>query len=474
MHPTSTKIIATLGPATRNIHTIRKLIAAGVDIFRLNFSHGTHTDHAAAINAVRQAAIEVSSPVAIMQDLQGPRIRTGKLSGKKQIHLKEGSQITLRAGDFEGNENLLGVNYEKLALELHGNSRILIADGMIELTVNEINGDDILCTIVSGGTIGENKGINLPGAKLSVSAPTEKDIEDLTFGLEQGIDFVALSFVGAAEDLNRLKLFIKKQGASVPVISKIERIEALEHIDDIIKASDGVMVARGDLGIEIPTESVPIVQKEIIRKANSLAVPVITATQMLESMIKSSRPTRAEATDVANAIIDGTDAVMLSGETSIGKHPVQAVSVMDRISRSAEAFFSGHTQVKIDHEALSDHIRQIALARAVNIIVEEIQAKAIVVFTITGATAGFISQQRPPVPVYALTPLAETFRKLSLVWGVQPVLFDMFDNTDIMIQHAGMKMIESGKISDGDTVIYVAGAATSTPGGVDMLKIHTF
>ncbi len=474
MKPTSTKIIATLGPATRNIHIVKKLITAGVDVFRFNFSHGTHQEHQKAIRTVRKAASEVSSPVAIMQDLQGPRIRTGKLSGRKNIQLKEGAQITLRAGNFEGNEQLLAVNYDNLSLELHVNSRVLISDGMLELVVVKIDGNDILCNIVTGGTIGENKGINLPGTKLSVSAPTEKDIEDLRFGIEQGIDFVALSFVGASDDVNRLKAFLNKQGKNIPVISKIERSEALDNIDSIILVSDCVMVARGDLGIEIPTESVPIAQKEIIKKANSLAVPVITATQMLESMIKSPRPTRAEATDVANAILDGTDAVMLSGETSIGKHPVEAVAVMDRISKAAETLISKHNIININHDELSENTRQIALAGAANQIAKDINAKAIVAFTMTGTTARFISQQRPSVPVYALTPNAETFRKMSLYRGIQPAVVKLFKNTDQMIEQAGAKMIESGKVTSGDTVIYIAGGSTQPTGGVDLLKIHTF
>lgn len=321
MKLTRTKIVATVGPACGTPKMIRELVTAGVDVFRLNFSHGDHESHARYIEIIRKAAADAQAPVAVMQDLQGPRIRTGALRDHKPVRLKEHAEVTLRPGDFEGDAETVAVNYGPLAAEAKEGDSILLSDGLIELSVISTDGKQVRCKVTSGGKLGEHKGINLPGVRLSIASPTEKDIADLHFGIEHEVDFVALSFVRSADDVIRLKKAMREdqpsrgQSTNIPVIVKVEKPEAVTHLHEILRVAEGVMVARGDLGIEMPTESVPAVQKKILRMANQLGVPAITATQMLKSMVRSPRPTRAEATDVANAILDGTDAVMLSAET---------------------------------------------------------------------------------------------------------------------------------------------------------------
>ena len=477
MPSTRTKIVATAGPACESPALVRQMIDAGADVFRLNFSHGDHASHARSIRTVRTVAAEAGVPVAVMQDLQGPRIRTGTLRDHKPVELAAGAAVALRAGDFMGDADTLSVSYEALAADVEPGESILLADGLIELTVLETDGTTVRCRVDVGGELGEHKGINLPGASLSITAPTPKDLEDLRFGLEQEVDYVALSFVRSAADVLRLKeemLRIGGPGARTPVIAKIEKPEAVENLAEILRASDGVMVARGDLGIEMPAESVPTVQKRIIHMANHFGLPVITATQMLESMMHARRPTRAEASDVANAMLDGTDAVMLSGETAVGAYPVEAVRMMARISHKIDEVWRSEPGSVAPTIREVDNPQQHALAEAACGIADKLDAAGIVAFTMTGSTARYIAQRRPDAPVYALTPDESTYRRLALVWGVQAVMLGVFETTDEMVQQGQKRLLDLGLAAPGDVVVYMAGASTRTSGGTDMLKIHRF
>jgi len=449
------------------------MIERGANAFRLNFSHGTHADHARSVENIRGAAEDTGKPVAIIQDLQGPRLRTGPLQGDKEVELQRGDQVTIAPGDFEGNADRLSTNYDRLPDEVKSGDRVLLRDGMIELQVRQVEGCEVRCEVTLGGSLGEHQGINLPGVDLSISSPTDKDLRDLEFGVEHDLDYVALSFVRGLDDIRQLKGELEKHSADIPVIAKIEKPEALRRLKDIIDAADGVMVARGDLGIEMKTESVPVAQKKIIRAANAHAVPVITATQMLESMVKNPRPTRAEASDVANAILDGTDALMLSGETAIGQYPVEAVEMMRLIGERTRRLLRDEAFAAYPPPDLPGNHRTEAVATAACTAAENLEARAVVVFTLTGTTARFISQRRPTVPVFALTPNLRTRRRLALLWGVLPVDVPVFENTDQMIQQGDRRLQELGLTETGDTVVCVAGASTNTPGGTDMLKIHT-
>ncbi|MFW6188868.1 MAG: pyruvate kinase [Planctomycetota bacterium] len=476
MEPTRTKIVATVGPASGDAESIRRLVAVGVDVFRLNFSHGDHATHAEYIQNIREAAEGAPEPVAVLQDLQGPRIRTGPLQGHRPVELTEGAEVELRPGEFQGDAEVLSVSYPQLPADVRPGDHILLADGTIELRVLESDEERVRCRVSLGGELGEHKGINLPGVDLSIASPTDKDVEDLRFGIDHGVDFVALSFVRTPAEIERLKEQMRSYAGEegvLPVIPKIEKPEALQRLHEIMEASDGAMVARGDLGIEMRTEEVPGAQKRIIRMANRHGLPVITATQMLESMIDSPRPTRAEASDVANAILDGTDAVMLSGETSIGRYPVQAVRTMDNISREIEHHCREEARKPPEFEEVGSAPEH-ALANAACAVGRELEAAGIVAFTITGNTARYVSQRRPQCPIFALTPEQRTYRRLALVWGVLPVMLEEFESTDQLIRQGGEKLLEMDVVNPGDTVVYVAGATTGTPGGTDMLKIGRF
>jgi pyruvate kinase len=482
MQPTRTKIVATVGPASGTPEGIRSLVRAGVDIFRLNFSHGDHAQHREFIRLIREAAKESGAPIGIMQDLQGPRIRTGPLRDHEPVTLQDGAEVTVRPAlsgvEGEGDASEFAISYERLHEDVKPGDEILLADGMLELEVERVEGKAVRCRVKTGGELGEHKGVNLPGVRLRITVPTDKDVEDLRFGMDQGVDFVALSFVCSAQDVERLKQAMREYGgeeAVLPVVPKIERPEAMEHLREILAAGDGVMVARGDLGIEMRTEEVPGAQKRILRMANSLGVPAITATQMLESMVGSRRPTRAEAADVANAILDGTDAVMLSAETSVGHYPAVCVRTMDNIARETErhrreegAYSAPDIEVPLDVAA--EH----ALASAACTVADTLGAAGIVAFTITGATARYLSQRRPGAPIFALTCKERTYRRMTLLWGVTPVLVDEYSGTDEMISSGRARLRELGLVGTGDTVVYVAGAGTMTPGGVNMLKIEKF
>jgi len=473
MQPTRTKIVATVGPASSSPEAIAALIAAGVDVFRLNFSHGTRETHGRAIEVIRTAAERAGQPVGILQDLQGPRIRTGLLRGHEPVELRAGDEVVLRPGDFKGDARTIAVSYEGLARDLNPGDSVLLSDGLLELRVLEADEVRARCRVVLGGLLGERKGINLPGLFFNNSATTEKDLEDLRFGLERGVDYVALSFVESGDDVARLRREMTACGApDVPVIAKIERPQGVENLEGILDVAGGVMVARGDLGIEIPAEAVPAVQKQIIRAANRRGRPVITATQMLESMISAPRPTRAEASDVANAILDGTDAVMLSGETSMGRYPVESVRMMERIACHTERLRRERPDAAPDF--ITTRHTEFALAGAACLIADQLGAAGIVPFTTSGATACFVSQRRPAAPIYALTPEPAVYNRMTLLWGVRPVMLERFDNTDEMVQRGEERLRELGLVSAGERVVYIAGARTNTPGGTDMLKIHRF
>ena len=473
-----TKIVATTGPACCAPSIIAELIQAGVDVFRLNFSHGTRRQHEETLRTIRQEADNAGRAVAVMQDLQGPRIRTGLLREPSGIELRAGEKIAVVPGEFEGDLETIPTSYRELPHDVGEGDRILISSGALELKVLGVRGERVECVVVTGGHLAPHQGVNLPGVELSISAPTAKDLEDLKFAVEMEVDYIALSFVGRARDVLRLKEALAGYGpetAAIPVIAKIERPDALDDLRAILDVSDGVMVARGDLGIEMPAETVPAAQKSIICEANQAGMPVITATQMLESMIDHPRPTRAEASDVANAILDGTDAVMLSGETAVGRYPARAVRMMHRIAAEIEPLcFTGRKEMTTEPCSDGALQRERALAAAACFTAEQLGAKGIAAFTLTGTTARCISQRRPSVPVFALSPSAATRRRMALLWGVIPLEMKVFDTTDEMIEFGEQRLLEEGLAQVGDTVVCAAGASTRTPGGTDMLKIHYF
>lgn len=467
-----TKIVATLGPASNTPEQIENLIRAGVNVVRLNFSHGTHEEHARLITLVRDIAKTQNRAVGILMDLQGPKMRTGALADGEPIQLDAGQKLTITTNDVVGNAERISTTYELLPADVHVNSKILLSDGLIELCVLKTTGTDVLCEVIHGGTLREHQGINLPGTAVSAPAVTKKDVDDLHFGLEQGIDFVAISFVRQANDVRRVKDRVAQAGKDVPVIAKIERPEAVDVLADILDVADGVMVARGDLGVEMPTERVPIIQKQIIEAANCKGIPVITATQMLESMIRNPRPTRAEVTDVANAIIDGTDAVMLSGETAAGAYPLEAVQMMALIAETTEMsgrYNEGNLIRPIGSPDLP--LAPLAIGTAASAIVSSLPIKAIVVFTLSGYTARLVSQQRPQVPVLAFTHEPHIYRRLSLLWAIAPVLSDLTESLEQFEQMIQTELITRGLAAKGDAVVMTGGYPIVQHGLTNFLKI---
>jgi pyruvate kinase len=417
--------VATLGPASREPAVLEKLIDAGLNVARVNFSHGTQMEHAAMIAEVRRAAARKGAPVAILQDLQGPKIRTGPLAGDQAVELKAGAQFTITTAECPGDAGRVATSYAALPRDLRPGDRVLLSDGLMELRVVKIIGEEVVTEVVTGGMLRAHQGINLPDVPLSAPALTPKDREDLAFGLAQDVDLVTLSFVRRAADIREIKSVIAAAGKNTPVVAKIERAEALEELPGILTEADSVMVARGDLGVELPPEQVPILQKQIIEAANEAGRPVITATQMLESMITNPRPTRAEVNDVANAIIDGSDAVMLSGESAVGRYPVEAVAMMARIAEVAEASERHGDRVATRRWPIRTEARvPPAIAAAAATIVRQLPIAAVCVYTLSGDTARLISQQRPGAPIFAFTPDQHTWRRMSLMWGVFPQLID--------------------------------------------------
>ena len=469
------KIVCTLGPATRSPEMIRALVAAGMDVARLNFSHGSHQEHGQAFHALREMERETGRPLAILQDLSGPKIRTGRLRGGQKLPLKTGDTITLTSRDVVGgmirDAALVHISYPGLAQEVRRGDRILLSDGLIELRVQSARSQEVRCLVVNGGELGERKGVNLPGVKLRVGAMTAKDYEDLAFGLKLGVDFVALSFVRSAADVRALKQAIAKAGKNVPVLAKLEKPEAIEHLEEILKIADGVMVARGDLGVEMAPECLPVVQKQIIARSIAHQKPVITATQMLESMTTNPRPTRAEASDVANAVFDGTSAVMLSAETSTGRYPVETVQMMDRIVREAEAHTRAQSVTRRQEVRRSHRTIEEAMCENVAHTTQVMPVKAIVVFTNSGESARFISSKRPAPPIYAFCHTRPVERRLKLYWGVEPRTISFEGDIDTVIEAAERTLRKEKLVRKGDIIASAAGTPFGSPGSLNLLKL---
>lgn len=452
-----TKIVCTMGPNSDKPGMLESLVDAGMDVARFNFSHGDHAEHKERMDRLKAIRREKKIPVAILLDTKGPEIRTGKLEGGQKVILKEGETLVLTTEDIVGNAERVSVSYKEMPSDLKTGDTVLVDDGLIELCVTEIRGTDMVCRIVNGGELGERKGINLPNVSVKLPAITDKDKGDILFGIEQDIDYIAASFVRKAEDIREIKDFLKEHhGEHIDVIAKIESAEGVENIDEIIDVADGVMVARGDLGVEIPAYKVPHIQKTIIEKCNHHYLPVITATQMLDSMIRNPRPTRAEVTDVANAIYDGTDAIMLSGETAMGKYPLEAVEMMVHIALETEKFLKFETYRDVEVARDSASVSSAVGFAAVDM-VEHIKASCIVTPTMSGQTARLISNLRPSVPIYAVTPHEWAKRKMQLYWGVKSVTGYMEDSTENIISHALYMVVREKLVKKGDMVIFTAG-----------------
>jgi len=466
-----TKIVCTIGPASDSPEMLKKLIAAGMNVARLNFSHGSHEEHLKRIKAIRRAADEMNANVAILLDTKGPEIRVGRLA-EEPVELVDGQTIVLTTEDVVGDASRIPVSYKLLPEDVRVGSDILLDDGLIGLKVVGIDGPDIRCVVEHGGLLYGRKGVNVPGTSLRLPGITEKDAEDIRFGIEQDIDFIAASFVRKAADVVEIRELLEAHDAQhIQIISKIENREGVDHLEEILEVSDGLMVARGDLGVEIPPEEVPIIQKRIIEACNVAGKPVITATQMLDSMQRNPRPTRAEASDVANAIFDGTDAIMLSGETAVGKYPVESVRTMSRIALQAEAHLEyreifarqSSAQMKTVTEAISQAVTSSAL---------DLGVKAIITSTESGYTARMVSKYRPKVPIIAVTPNPRVVRKMSLYWGTLPLLGVDADNTDKLFQVALDRSMAAGYIQAGDLVIITAGVPVGRSGTTNLMKIH--
>jgi pyruvate kinase len=463
------KIVCTIGPASRSPRIIDRLLRAGMDVARLNFSHGTHTHHAESIAMLRAAATHLHRPIAILADLQGPKIRTGPLAGSAPVVLRTGQKFSITTARVLGDSTRVSTVFKPLPREVHRGDRILLSDGLIELRVERVHGREVHCHVVNGGALGEHKGINLPGVKLRVPALTSKDREDLLFALKHGVNYVAVSFVRRPEDIVLAKALVRRAGKDTPVIAKLEKPEAIENLDAILRVADGVMVARGDLGVEMNPERVPVVQKNIIKRAREFRRPVITATQMLESMTENPRPTRAEASDVANAIFDGSDAVMLSAETASGKYPVEAVSMMASIIEEAEGSITEFARPAAAAERLkvAETVAELVCHAS-----RELHMKLIAVFTHSGFTARLISRYRPLVPIIAFSPEEETRRRLALIWGVGPQRIADVRKIDGLAVIAEKRLLEEKLVRKGDVIAIVAGTPMGIRGTTNFMKFH--
>lgn len=449
---------------------MRDLLRLGMDVARLNFSHGSHEDHARKIERLRRAAEQENRTVCILQDLQGPKIRTGRLERHEQVLLKTGSRVVITPRDIAGTPTRISTTFPDLASEVEVGTRILLTDGLIELRVRGVRGKDIVCDVLNGGWLSEHQGINLPGVALTIPALTEKDRRDLEFGLKHGVDVVALSFVRTGEDVRTVKQITGSHESDVPVIAKLEKPQAIDHLEEILEVADGVMVARGDLGVEMAPEKVPVIQKHIIHRAADWRKPVITATQMLESMIENPRPTRAEASDVANAIFDGTDAVMLSAETATGKYPREAVAMMSRIVIEAESSIE-FTRLRRRRENRGLSVAE-TICESIAHAAEDLPMGAIAVFTETGRTARMISKYRPPAPLYAFTYIASIVHRLNLYWGVHPLLCQQARSTEQMVSMAQHELLCAGLLKAGDVLGVVAGTKQAS-GATNFMRLHT-
>jgi pyruvate kinase len=466
-----TKIVATIGPASRDAATLRALVDAGLNVARLNFSHGTHAQHAETIVDLRRIALETKTHLSILQDLPGPKVRTGLLAGNvESVRLENGAPFALVTHPIDGTAQAVSAAYEGLARDVDVGKRLYLADGAIALRIVAKSAERIDTLVEVGGELRAQQGINYPDGTLSIDAVTDADFEHLAFGLEQGVDWVAISFVKSAEDVRRVKRFIAERGKNTPVVAKIEKHEALEAIDDIVSAADGIMVARGDLGIEIPLEKVPLVQKDLIARANRVSKPVITATQMLESMISSPRPTRAEATDVANAIIDGTDAVMLSGETARGAYPVEAVRTMATIALEIERAYP-HEELRERRMEIAVRSVETSIAEGASQMAEELGLAFIVTGTTTGNTARHISSFRPRARIVAMTPIVEVARRLALIWGVEALVVETYRYFETLIDVVEARMLRENLADSGEIIAITSGMPVGE-GGTNVLKIH--
>ena len=460
------KIVCTLGPATHSYDGVRGLVYAGMDVARLNFSHGAHAQHAEAYQWVRQASDESGRGVGVLVDLQGPKIRLGTFAAGPVVWAT-GETVTITTEDVPGDHDRVSTTYEGLAADVSVGDRLLVDDGRVGLRVVDVDGPDVRLLVTEGGPVSNNKGVSLPGIGVSVPALSEKDEEDLRFGLTLRADMVALSFVRTAADVKRVHEIMDEVGARLPVLAKIEKPQAVDNLEEIVEAFDGLMVARGDLGVEMPLERVPLVQKRAVQAAREQAKPVIVATQMLDSMVGSSRPTRAEASDVANAVLDGADAVMLSGETSVGRYPVESVATMSRIISAAEEDLGRVPRVESEPTTISG-----AIAQAAATVGETVGASALVAFTQSGATARLLAEHRSRIPLLAFTPVADVRSQLALTWGVETFLVPSVMHTDDMVRQVDSAMLDLGRMEPGEYVTIVAGSPPATSGSTNAMRVH--
>ncbi|KXP00939.1 pyruvate kinase [Tsukamurella pseudospumae] len=462
-----TKIVCTLGPAVGTEEKVLALVEEGMDVARLNFSHGEHADHAANYARVRAASDKTGRAVGILADLQGPKIRLGRFAGDGRTVWETGETVRITVDDVVGTHDRVSTTYKELAQDARPGDRLLVDDGKVGLTVSSVDGNDVVCEVTEGGPVSNNKGVSLPGMNVSVPALSEKDIEDLEFALQLGVDFIALSFVRSPADIERVHAVMDRVGRRIPVIAKLEKPEAIENLEAVILAFDAVMVARGDLGVELPLEEVPLVQKRAIQIARENAKPVIVATQMLESMIENSRPTRAEASDVANAVLDGADAVMLSGEVSVGKYPIETVRTMATIVRAVEC-----GPIRIQDLAHTPRTKPGIISYAARDIGERLQVAALAAFTESGDTVRRLSRLRTHLPLLAFTPHRQVRDQLTLSWGTQTVLVDPVSSTDQMIAQVDAALLGLGEYARGNQVVVVAGAPPGTVGSTNLIRVH--
>lgn len=464
-----TKIVCTMGPACGDNEVLKEMLQAGMNVARLNFSHGTHQDHLKQLNVVKEAAASLSYPVATLLDTKGPEIRLGEIEGI--INLETGQKLVLTTEIVVGNKERISISYKDLPKDLKPGDRLSLDDGLIGLEVLKVEDTEIFCSVENGGELTGKKGVNAPGVHINLPSITEKDQEDILFGIQNKVDFIAASFVRTAADVLEIRKILEKHGSSIQIIAKIETQAAVDNIEEILEVSDGIMVARGDLGVEIPAEEVPLVQKRIIAMCNALGKPVITATQMLDSMMRNPRPTRAEASDVANAIIDGTDAVMLSGETAVGRYPIEAVLTMARIAEKTEkTIFTGKEASKLG--ILVERSITSAIGHATYTIAQELEAAAIITPTTSGSTARMVARHRPKAPIVAASPSDVVCRQLLLVWGVTPIHTERIEGTDAIITTGVQAALEAGVISLGDLVVITAGVPVGISGTTNLLKVH--
>ncbi len=466
-----TKIICTLGPSTDVDNVLKELILSGMDVARFNFSHADHTEHLGRLKKIEQLREELGIPVATLLDTKGPEIRICTFKDNKKVQLKEGQTFTLTTRAIEGDEKQVSISYPNLIYDIELGTTVLIDDGLIEMEVTDINDTDIICTVKNSGVISNKKGVNVPGVHLSMPFISDKDREDILFGIQNKYDFIAASFVRTAEDVKEIRKMLNKHNSQTKIIAKIENIHGVEHIDEIIEAADGIMIARGDMGVEIPYEEVPVLQKMIIKKVYNSAKQVITATQMLDSMMKNPRPTRAETTDVANAIYDGTSAIMLSGETAAGAYPVEALKTMVKIAMRAEADIDYKKRFRINDACQAPDITD-AISRATVTTAHDLNAKMIITVTTSGKTARMISRYRPECQIMGCTTDPVVCRQLNMAWGVTPLLVAMEHDTFELFDHVIQSVEDAGYLEDGELAILTAGVPLGTTGTTNIIKVQ--